>query len=68
MATNFWTKIAINSLCDVNDSDCKQLVIKGGLSGRPTECRYWRYPAPIRDVAMATTFLSFGGQPVTSVV
>jgi len=31
------------------------------LSGRPTECRYCRYPAPIRDVAMATTFwLSIG--------
>jgi len=32
----------------------------GGLSGRPTECRYCRYPAP-KDVAMATTFwLSMG--------
>jgi len=31
------------------------------LSGRPTECRYCRYPATIRDVDMATTFwLSIG--------
>ena len=34
--------------------------MKGGMSGRPTECRHCRYPAP-RDVAMATTFcLSMG--------
>jgi len=30
--------------------------MEGDLSGRPTECRYCRYPVPIRDVAMATTF------------
>jgi len=34
--------------------------MEGGLSGRPTECRYCRY-LPLREVAMATTFwLSVG--------
>ena len=38
----------------------RQLVMKGGLSGRPAECRYCRY-LHLRDVAMATTFcLSMG--------
>jgi len=38
----------------------KQLVMKAGLSGRSTECRYCRY-LHLRDVAMATTFwLSMG--------
>jgi len=39
MATNFGTKIAINWLC-VDDIDYRQLVMKGGLGGRPTDCRY----------------------------
>jgi len=44
MATNFGTKIAINLLC-VNNSDWA-ISYGGGLSGRPTECRYCWYPAP----------------------
>jgi len=39
MATNFRTKIAITGF--VNDSD-KVIGYGGGLSGRPTECRYCR--------------------------
>jgi len=56
MATNFETKIAINWLY-VNDSD-EAIGYGGGLSGRPTECRYCQYPAPKGrcHVAMATTF------------
>ena len=42
MATNFWIN-CYNWLC-VNDSD-KAIGYGGGLSGRPTECRYCRYPA-----------------------
>jgi len=57
MATNFWTKIAINWLC-VDDSDYRQLVMKGDLSERPTECRYCRYSAP-KDLAMATILAFF---------
>jgi len=44
MATNFGTNIAINWHC-VNDSDYA-IGYGGVLSGRPTECRYCRYPAP----------------------
>ena len=60
MATNFGTKIAINWLC-VDDSDWAT-GYEGGLSGRPTECRYHVTMADIadtlhlRDVAMASTF------------
>jgi len=43
MATNFWTKIAIDWLY-VNYSG-----YGGGLSGRPTECRYCQYPASKGD-------------------
>jgi len=46
MATDFGTKIAINWIC-VNDRD-QAIGYGGGLSGRPTECRYCRYPAPKR--------------------
>jgi len=52
MATNFGTNIAINWIC-VNDSDYA-ISYGGGLSGRPTEHSYCRYPAT--DVAMAATF------------
>jgi len=44
MATNFGTNSAINWPC-VNDSDWA-IGYGGDLSGRPTECRYCRYPAP----------------------
>ena len=43
MATNFGTKLAINWLC-VNYSDLA-IGYEGGLSGRPTKCRYCRYSA-----------------------
>jgi len=59
MATNFGTKIAISWLC-VNDSDYRQLLMEGGLSGRPTECRI-ADTLHLRDVAMAISFcLSMG--------
>jgi len=45
-ATNSGTKIVINWLC-VNDS-ALAINYGGGLSGRPTECRYCRYAAPKR--------------------
>jgi len=51
MATNFVTNIAISWLCVWWAIATRQLVMEGGLSGRPTECRYC-----LRDVAMATTF------------
>ena len=58
MATNFETEVAINWLC-VNGSDWA-IGYEGGLSGRPTECRYCRY-LHLRDVAITTTFcLSVG--------
>jgi len=58
MATNLGTKFVINWVC-VNDSD-SAIGYVGGLSGRPTECRYCRY-LYIWDVAMATSFwLSMG--------
>jgi len=47
MTTNFGTNIGINWFC-VNTSDIGNiyiLVMEGGLSGRPTECRYCRRPA-----------------------
>ena len=44
MATNFETKIAITGF--VRTIATRQLVMEGGLSGRPTECRYCRYLAP----------------------
>ena len=43
MATNFGTKIAITGF--VRTIATRQLVMDGGLSGRPTECRYCRYLA-----------------------
>jgi len=59
MATNFGNNIAINWLC-VDDSD-QAIGYEGGLSGRPTECRYIADNLQLRDVAMATTFwLSMG--------
>jgi len=56
MATNFVAKIAIKWLC-VNDGTYAigYAGIAGGLSGRPTECRYCPY-LHLRDVAMATIF------------
>ena len=57
MATNFGTKIAINLLC-VNDSDA--IAYGGGLIGRPTECRYCRYPAPKRR-CYGNHFLALSG-------
>ena len=56
MATNFGTKIAINWLC-VNDSDYRQLLMDGGLSGRPTECKY---PEP-KGRCYDNHFLAFDG-------
>jgi len=44
MATNFWTKIAITGF--VRTIATRQLVMEGGLSGRPKECRYCGYFAP----------------------
>jgi len=58
MATNVWTKIAINCVC-VNDSD-SAIGYVGGLSGRPTECRYCRYPAHM-ERCYGNQFLAFDG-------
>jgi len=43
MATNSGTKIAITGF--VRTIATRRLVMEGGLSGRPTECRYCRYLA-----------------------
>ena len=40
MATNFGTKIAVTGF--VRTIANRQLVMKGGSSGQPTECRYCR--------------------------
>jgi len=56
MATNFGIKIAINWLC-VNDSDWA-IAYGAGLNGRPTECRYRRYPAP-KGRCYGNHFLAF---------
>jgi len=58
MATNFRTKIAINWLC-VNYSACA-IGYGGGLSGRLTEYRYCRYPAP-KERCHGNHFLAFDG-------
>ena len=50
METNFGTKIAITGF--VWTTANRQLAMEEGLSGRPTKCRYCRYPA-LKDVAMA---------------
>jgi len=43
MATNFGTKIAITGfVCTI-----ATMVMDGGLSGRPTECKYCRYPGTL---------------------
>ena len=56
--TNFETKIAITGFVRVIAT--RQLVMEGGLSGWPTECRYCRY-LHLNDVALATIFwLSIG--------
>ena len=44
-------------LCE-NDSDYRQLVMEGSLSGRPTECRYCRYLAH-RGRCHGNHFLAF---------
>ena len=54
MATNFGTKIAITGF--VRTIANRQLVMKGSLCGRLTDCRYCRYPAHRADVAMVTIF------------
>jgi len=43
IATNFGTKIAITGFVWMIAT--RQLVMEGGLSGRPTKCRYCQYPA-----------------------
>ena len=43
MATNFGTKSAITGF--VWTIATRRLVMEGGVSGRPTECRYCRHPA-----------------------
>ena len=45
MVTNYGTKIAVGLTGFVRTIETRQLVIDGGLSGRPTECRYCRYIA-----------------------
>jgi len=59
MATNFGTTIAINWLC-VDDSDYRQLVYEGGLSGRRQNADI-ADTLHLRDVAMANPFLPFDG-------
>jgi len=44
MATNFGTKVAITGF--VRTIATRQLDMEWGLSGRPTDFRYCRYPAP----------------------
>jgi len=44
MAANFGTKLLLSGF--VWTIATSHLVTKGGLSGRPTECRYCRHPAP----------------------
>ena len=58
MATNFGTNIDINWPF-VDDSD-KAIGYRAGLSGRHTECRYCRYPAP-KARCHSNHFLAFGG-------
>jgi len=52
MATNFGTKIAITGF--MRTIATRQLVM-GGLSGRPTDCRYCQYFSPMGR-SMATIF------------
>ena len=58
MATNFGTNIATNWLC-VDDDD-QAVGCGGGLSGRPTECKYCQYPAAKRR-CYGDHFLAFNG-------
>jgi len=60
MATNFGTKLKLLLTGFVWTKVTRQLVMKG-FEWSSTECRYCRYPALIRDVAVATPFwLSMG--------
>ena len=52
MATNFGTKIAITGF--VRKTATIGNCLWRGFECWPIECRYCRYLAPIRDVAMAT--------------